>query len=123
TVPLPLWLPLLVAGAICLLIARRRRPVQSGIGDGGGDLAAPTTPLELGRIENAALRLLAQADGSWVHFDDIAQAAQERRLRVQPAVERLVNLGLIEPHEDPAYGVRFGLTLSGRDLLIARGDI
>ena len=83
----------------------------------------PAPPPALGRIENVILRLLVQADGSLVHFDDLAQAAQERRLRVQPAVERLVNLGLIHPHEDPTYGLRLSLTRRGRDVLIARGDV
>ena len=106
-----------------MLIVRRRRPVEAGIGTARGEAVAPTTPAALGPIENLILRLLAQADGSWVHFDDLAQAAQERRLRLQPVVERLVNLGLIHPHEDPTYGVRFSLTRSGRDLLIGRGDI
>jgi len=126
-VPTAVWVMLAAAAVVALArwVASIEIVATVHLSPAPSDPATPepAPPPALGRIENVILRLLVQADGSLVHFDDLAQAAQERRLRVQPAVERLVNLGLIHPHEDPTYGLRLSLTRRGRDVLIARGDV
>ena len=66
------------------------------------------------------MRLLAQADGRLVHFEDAAARLQISNLVLQQTCEALSARGYIEPDNHIVRGLRISLTRAGRDFVIER---
>src|SRR2546430_4856298 len=93
SVPIPVWVLLLAAGALVALVARRRggerRPVgvEAGIGDALDEAAEPTKPPEMTDLEDRIIRILARADGSPLRIGELATMTGATQLRVGQAIE------------------------------------
>jgi len=131
SVPIPVWVLLLVAGAIVALIARRRRGgerrpvvVEPGIGDALVEAAATAVaPPMLTELEDKIIRIMARADGSPLRLGQLATLTGATQLRVEQAIEGLTDRHrLVHRYHTVMDGTSYGLTTRGRDFVISRGD-
>src|SRR5206468_1342031 len=86
---------------------------------GPPQIEAPAPPV-LGTLADAIVRRLAQADGASLGIVDLSAAVKTTRLRVDQALDNLVDIGLVAAHRNIMHGPQFTLTPNGRDFAIER---
>ena len=78
---------------------------------------------DLDQLQKDILRQLTAADGKALGIDDLYYNLQVNRLRIGDAIERMEEHGLITSQHHVLYGIKFGLTRGGRDVLMKAGLI
>lgn len=130
-VPVPTWALLVLVLVMLFLLVRLRlvassRPTVPAVASTTDDGRAPefgsgSTQLQLPRadsLEAAVLTRLLQADGAAVNVMDLHYSTGAPRLRVEQAIERLIESGFLVVHRNIVDGRRIGLTRDGRDRLL-----
>ena len=76
---------------------------------------------ETSEYERGILKVIARADGASVERDTLRAALDSTNLRVQAAVERLEEVGLVDVWEGDIYGDNFvvALTAVGRQYVVS----
>ena len=69
------------------------------------------------------MRLLGEADGRLVHFEDAASRLMASNLMLQKACEALSIRGYIETNNHIVRGLHIALTREGRDFVIEQGIV
>jgi hypothetical protein len=122
TAPIPVWAVLLIGVAVALAVrvyrALRAPPPSVAI---AARIAAGLPPRTRDALADAILRRLALADGAELTINVLSQDLHTTRLRVEQALDRLAEIGLVKAYQHIVDGPRFGLTPEGRDDAIARG--
>ena len=128
SVPVPVWVLLLVAGAIAVVTRWLASSVEVVATLDPEPAPAPVAlepavSPELTNLEDKIIRIMAQEDGSPLRISELATKTGATLLRVEQAVEGLEDRHhLVHRHRTLMDGTFYGLTKRGRDLVIARGD-
>lgn len=118
SVPVPLVVLVILALPFVIWIGRAAR--QTTAPDTPEASQEPPEP-PLSGSQADLLRLLAQADGANVHFDDAASHLRLSRLVLQQVCEALTQRGYIKPENHFIRGLHIALTPLGRDFVIEQG--
>lgn len=86
-------------------------------------LVAAPAQAPLSDLEERLMRLLAEADGRLVHFEDAASRLMTSNLLLQKACEALSLRGYIEPNNHIVRGLHISLTREGREFVIEQGFV
>jgi len=107
------------AGTVGWIVRRRKQTRRPAIPPPlPTDKAPARSPLD--PLADAIVRRLAQADGASLGIVDLSAALKTTRLRVDQALDNLVNIGLVAAHRNIMHGTQFTLTPNGRDFAIER---
>jgi hypothetical protein len=127
SIAVPLWLLLAVAGyAVALTVFVRRRSTtpseptteQPSSLREGEPLARPR---KLDRLQEQAMRAMAEADGGTPTIEELADDLDVNQLRLEQVLEDLETIGYVRVIRHVTHGPVVDVTRAGRDYLIAKG--
>lgn len=124
---LPVGLLFMAATALFLvgyfLSRKRSASPKPGAASANPHTAEKTEVAEFSQLERGVVRVLANADGSWLRIQDIADQLRTSNLIIEQAIEKLYANDMIRDSHNYIYGTSFRLSSKGRDYAISQGYV